>query len=212
MKYNKKYKFNEFWFDGMIPQWDHLFSVLKEKDAFNPVDILEIGSYEGRATVWLCENVLNDTSIKYNYDIIDTFGGSEEGQGMRKTKERLKNNENSIEENFKHNISFFKHINFYIHKGYSQKILPTFGDEEKYDFIYVDASHRSDDTLVDGYFAHKLLKKGGVIIFDDFGWKHPDNDHLVYSPETGISTFFGFYEGLYRILFKGYQVGAQKQP
>lgn len=204
MEYSRRYKFNEKWFDIAIPIWEQVFLHFP-----NIENILEIGCYEGRATVWLCENVLTNPNKKYNYDVIDTFEGSVDESGMEKTKEKLKG-ENFIEDNFKYNISFFPEINFNIHKGVSQILLPTFKSKEKYDFIYIDASHRADDTLVDAYYAHKMLKVGGIIIFDDYGWKDPKNLHPANSPQLGIEVFNTIYDESYQLIFSGYQIGFQK--
>jgi predicted O-methyltransferase YrrM len=205
MKYNNKFKFTETWFDIAIPGWEQVLIPSK----LNIKNVLEVGCFEGRATVWICENILNDTSIEYNYDIVDTFGGSLNESGMGGTKERLED-DNFIENNFLHNISFFNNVNFQIHKGYSQNILPTFPQKEKYDLIYIDASHRADDTFVDAYYAHKMLKVGGIIIFDDYGWKDPTNMHQVNSPQLGIEVFGTMYDEQYDVILKGYQIGLQK--
>ena len=205
MKYNEKYKFTETWFDIAIPGWEQLLPPMKSEIK----NVLEVGCYEGRATVWLCENILNDSSIEYNYDIVDTFGGSLNESGMLGTKERLEE-DNFIENNFNHNISFFPSINFNTFKGFSQEILPKWKCGEKYDLIYIDASHRADDTLVDAYYAHRMLKEGGIIIFDDYGWKDPTNLHPVNSPQLGIDVFYNMYSENYNMVLKGYQVGFQK--
>jgi hypothetical protein len=205
MKYSDKYKFTQTWFDIAIPGWEQLLIPIKH----NIKNVLEIGCFEGRATVWICENLLNDTLFKYEYDIVDTFGGSLNESGMEGTKEKLET-DNFIENNFIHNISFFNNVNFQIHKGYSQTILPTFSQKEKYDFIYIDASHKADDTFVDAYYAHKMLKLGGIIIFDDYGWKDPANLHQLNSPELGIKVFGTMYNEYYNIVLHGYQVGFQK--
>jgi len=204
-KYDSKYKFNEEWFDKFIPLWDQVFTKFSGK--IN--NVLEIGCYEGRATIYLCDNFLNKGT---NYTVVDTFGGSEKEEGMAKTMERLKVNKNIIEENFRHNISYHNDINFTIHKGMSQNILPELylENEEKFDFIYIDASHRADDTFVDAYYAHKMLKKEGILIFDDFGWKDPTQPELIASPEYGIRSFITMYENLYTPVHVGYQVVLKK--
>lgn len=196
------YKFTEKWFDIAIPMWEQLFNQIPA-----PTSILEVGCYEGRATTWLCDNVIKGGSA--NYDVVDTFGGSLDETGMEQTKELLEK-DNFIENNFRHNISFHPNVNFTIHKGYSQSVLPTFQGKE-YDFIYIDASHRADDTFVDGYYALKMLKKGGIIIFDDFGWKDPNNMHPANSPQLGIEVFNSIYDTELSLIFHGYQVGFAKK-
>jgi hypothetical protein len=206
MKFDPKYKFTEEWFDIAIPIWEELFKN-HYKDPIKSV--LEVGCYEGRATVWLSENVLGE---RVDYDVVDTFGGSITESGMVGTANRLEGDKSFIQTNFEHNISFFKdRISFNIHKGYSQHELPKLVEAGKqYDFIYIDASHQSDDTFVDGYFANKMLKKGGLIIFDDFGWKDPKKPHDNCSPEVGVRLFFSLYSNLYQGAFSGYQIGAIK--
>jgi len=203
--YDEKYKFTETWFDPMIPNWISLFDTLKKNGStFN--NVLEIGCFEGRATVFTCDNILDSGS---KYTIVDTFGGSLKEAGMVNAKNLLEANEDSIYINFTHNISFFQDkIDFIIHRGYSQQILPTL--EDKYDFIYIDASHKADDTFIDAYYAHKMLKVGGLVIFDDFEWKDSNRPHVVDSPELGIRQFFTMYDESYQLAYQGYQIGAIK--
>jgi predicted O-methyltransferase YrrM len=40
--------------------------------------------------------------------------------------------------------------------------------DKVYDFIYVDASHICDDVLTDAILSFDLLKKDGLMIFDDY--------------------------------------------
>lgn len=200
-----EYKFTHRWFDDVIPLWEKAF------DAYNKCiyTVLEIGCFEGRATTWLCENILTEAI----YDVVDTFEGSEGESGMQEAIDMLSSGNNFIEDNFKHNISYFEdRIDFHIYKGYSQHILPqlyTLGN--KYDFIYVDASHKADDTFVDSYWAHKMLNSGGLLIFDDYGWKDPKDLSPNNSPELGIRQFMTLYPEHYQMLFHGYQIGLIKK-
>jgi SAM-dependent methyltransferase len=208
--YSDKYKFTETWFDMAIPTWEQLFKEYENKvGKIN--NVLEIGCFEGRATIWLCENVLNKENETYDYDIVDTFGGSEIESGMERAMSFLGKDKNNIENNFRHNISFFDNINFNIHKGISQNVLPTFPLVPKYDFIYIDASHKADDTFVDAYYAHKMLKPNGLLVFDDYGWKDPENIHINNSPQAGIDVFKGLYNTEYQQVLNGHQVGFLKK-
>ena len=192
---NKNYKFTALWFDETAkPNWSIIFN------EFKPTRVLEIGCFEGRATTWLCDNV---ETIK-EYHVIDTFKGSAEpGMDVLDGKNII------LEDVFRHNISHHPNIDFTINEGYSQVVLPTLQLNEYFDFIYIDGSHRSDDTFVDAYFAHKYLRKGGLIIFDDFGWKDPTDLSIVNSPELSIRMFFTMYPN-YTPVMEGYQIGAIK--
>jgi len=205
-EYNKDQKYTEKWFDRMIPIWEKLFT-----QYISPIgikNVLEIGCYEGRATSFVCEKFLQKGT---NYDVVDTFGGTLEESGMSGTADRLEKDD-FIYNNFKHNVSFYPDINFNIYREYSQYALPKLEKKgNKYDFIYIDASHRADDTFIDAYYAHKMLNSKGLLIFDDFGWKDPKQPHPVNSPELGIRLFLTMYENLYDIAYQGYQIGIIKK-
>jgi predicted O-methyltransferase YrrM len=74
--------------------------------------------------------------------------------------------------------------------GETHRILPELIDEgEQFDLVYVDASHIAVDVLADAAFAWKLLRPGGVAIFDDYGLVPPGEDPLEH-PQPAINAFF----------------------
>src|SRR5690349_16046404 len=83
------------WFDQNIPYWELCLSRFKDQ----PVKFLEIGCFEGRATVWLLKNIL--THPESRITALDTFEGSPEFP-------RYNIDNSLIEANFYKNIKKYK--------------------------------------------------------------------------------------------------------
>ena len=193
------------WFSNNIPVWDQVFdhTALKGKDNLT---FLEIGCFEGRATNHMLDNILTGKNCVLH--VVDTFGGSKNESGMNWDDDIY--NFTVLVDKFKANIS--KHEDrVVIHRGFSGDVLKKDFQNDMFDFIYIDGSHTAYDVLQDAILSHSLLKSGGVIIFDDFGWKDPTNLHPTNSPELGITCFYNNYELFYNVLFSGYQIGLIKK-
>ena len=74
---SNQYTFTSDWFLHNQLSWDIHLEEFKNKPNLN---FLEIGSYEGRSTIWLLENVLTDPSSKIT--CIDLFDGTLEENNM----------------------------------------------------------------------------------------------------------------------------------
>ena len=73
--------------------------------------------------------------------------------------------------------------------GTTHKVLPQLVDEGlQFDLIYVDASHTALDVLADVALSWRLLREGGVMIFDDYGAIPPGEDPLQH-PAPAIDAF-----------------------
>ena len=188
------YIFTVDWFSYNIPIWTHYFKELKDKPNLR---FLEIGSFQGRSTIWLLENILTDKTSTIT--CIDTFEGSIEHTL------HFQNDIKNLFDIFSYNISKFKNkVN--IIKDKSQVALKQIN--EQYDFIYIDGDHKASSVIEDAILSFPLLKKGGIMIFDDYQWfemkKYIDN------PKAAIDAFLEIYADKITVLYKNHQVIIEK--
>lgn len=172
-KIDEAYRFSADWFSHNIEGLNRIFDDLK------PQRILEIGSFEGRSTVYFIEKALeNQPSVEIT--CIDSWEGGAEHNGVW--------NMGQVEQAFMHNIELAiqRHPQATVHKqqGYSHaKMIELLanGYEGYFDYIYIDGSHEAPDVLFDALLAHRLVRVGGIISFDDYLWS-PDEagEHRHY--------------------------------
>lgn len=93
-------------------------------------------------------------------------------------------------------------------RGPSQQVLP-FLAEESFDFIYVDGSHMTWDVLQDAAMCWRLVRPGGILVFDDY--EHPlFPDSFDMSAGPAIRVFLSLISGKYELLFEDWQVALRK--
>lgn len=191
-----KGRFKELWFDtadAIIVLWCVTFA--KVFDRADPVRILEIGSWEGRSTLFLLAYFRQG-----HLTAVDTWAGSEyhhyrDLQGL--------------EARFDGNLAPFA-SRLTKRKGASVHVLAELLDEQqKFDVIYVDGSHFADDVLTDAISAWRLLEQGGLLIFDDFLW--PGYPRARANPAWAINVFLKYRKGEYKILNVYSQLILQKK-
>lgn len=191
-----EYEFTQDWFSWNKPTWIGLFTHLTSKKQF-----LEIGCFEGRATCWLAEEILEDGGTITS---IDTFHG-----GFEHSAETMA----GVKERFLKNIGISKNkrpsVDFVVCEGSSVTEMSKMICEGKsYDFVYVDGSHSGPDVLTDAVLAYNLCKVGGLIAFDDYLW---GNFHdLIERPKVAVDCFVNMFAKKIRIIHVGYQLWVQK--
>lgn len=168
-----------------------------------PIDtkrILEIGSYEGRSTIWFFNNYIKPN--KGMIDCIDTFKGSIEHQEQ---------NNNTLQYNFLANIyeAGMNYTNCKLFVGESFNVMISELDAgTKYDFIYIDGSHHSKDVIKDMIIAFEMLLVDGVMIVDDYAWQMYERKSMT--PKIAVDYFIQSYEDEIDVLEIGYQVAIRK--
>jgi predicted O-methyltransferase YrrM len=133
---------------------------------------------------------------------VDTFKGSEEHTDII-----LEN----MYERWKTNVDQVRKKSQYVqpYKGTSYQMLGRLiAEQQEFDFIYVDGSHTAYDVMTDACMAWGLLKKGGVMLFDDYLWA--DMPGLLHRPKLGIDYFTTLFSEQNQLALMGYQLGLRK--
>jgi hypothetical protein len=195
---NNKF-FTQDWFSQNIERFQRHLNKFIDKPNLN---FLEIGSFEGRSTCWILENILTGDDCKIF--CIDSFEG---GYDHDKIKINFKN----VLGAFKNNTLEYKDKIFVYEQNSFKALLSSEINCRKYDFIYIDGSHIAKEVMEDIVLSFNLLKKDGIMIFDDYGWQDSNskNWHLG-KPSDAIDFFLKFYLPFIEVLEVNYQVVIKK--
>jgi SAM-dependent methyltransferase len=182
------YRYTQDWFSQHEARWLTNFGSLAGRPGLR---FLEIGSFEGRSACWITEHLLTgEGSILVCIDPLNGYPDQER--------------------NFDHNVNVSPNVAHKILKlrARSCEVLH-FLPAEGFDFIYVDGSHAALDVIQDAAEAWKLLKPGGILVFDDYGnTELPVVSGLAVRP--AIDAFLSLADGQYDLLFKDWQVAVRK--
>jgi len=130
-----------------------------------PIRYMEIGTFYGGNALFVAGTYgLHPDSEIHCVDPWDDYSDYPEYKGEQLSiyNQYLQNLNNS---------TYKKKI--HTHRGYSNTEIPKFEDESL-DIIYIDGNHEPEFIVEDGVLAFRKLKKGGYMIFDDYGWQGPD--------------------------------------
>jgi len=113
--------------------------------------VLEIGMAWGLSTLHILESLLSNGAGAHAHVVLDPIQTSHfHGAGSRILREA------GVEQ----------FVEF--HQDYSELLLPRFLSEGRlFDFVFIDGSHWFDNVFIDLFYTHRLLKPGGMVVFDD---------------------------------------------
>jgi len=193
-EFSRDHIYTNDWFEAQRPFHD-LF--LRGIDYINhPIKILEIGSHEGRSSVFFSKFLVNKDS---SLTCIDPFLPEDTTSPVNSDTFEL----------YKHNIRLTcKEDQIFLEKDYSINILvKLYTKNERFDYILIDGSHLSKDVIEDAILSFEILKHGGIIFFDDY--LGGDINSLQY-PKIAIDSFVKCFRDKIEILHSGYHYVIKK--
>jgi predicted O-methyltransferase YrrM len=176
----EKFNFTADWFCGNERHFRKYLAHLED----TPCRLLEIGCYEGRATVWLLENIATHPDAAITCIDIAEQASLRQNILAARSPEKVR-----------------------LEIGRSRNLL-RLCPENSFDFVYVDGSHETVDVLEDAVLSFRLLKRGGIMGFDDYKWK--DRAFPSAIPKLAINAFLSIYRRKITVLMKDYQVWIRK--
>lgn len=172
------------WFSRAIPAWRQLV-LPRLPDGRRRW--LELGSHEGRSAEWTLAHALREGDELVCVDLWP---------------------DHAVEARFDANVG--GHVTK--HKGQHFEWLCTAAfAREVYDVVYIDGDHRAQAVIADAVLAWHMLRVGGVLIFDDYLWRHPPSDVGKIYPGPGVDAFLSCFATELILLHKHDQVIVEKR-
>ena len=165
---------------------------------------LEIGSFEGLTSNYICDNILSPTGKLICIDPLE-----DRYLTTDLTEEEIIENKTGWSYFIGQYDRFIKNIESNKDKielmrctsDEAFKLMPL---NLMFDLIYIDGDHRHFSVYKDAINSFSHLNIDGIIIFDDY---HDSNGTTT---KTGIDKFLEEYEPYYTLMSKGYQVIIKK--
>lgn len=188
-----QFQFGHDWISMHFPFWEKL--ILPHTKSIRRV--LEIGCYEGRASVWFLQRIPNIYLVA-----IDNFEGDED----------LKQNKIDFSETKKrweHNVSPWAKRTELMVGNSDKQIQELIARGETFDLILVDGDHSAPSCLTDLVLSWQALRPKGFMIIDDYGWGN--GRPALDTPEPAVEAFLRIFARQIEMIHMDYQVIIRKK-
>jgi predicted O-methyltransferase YrrM len=166
--------FSADWFSRNIDDWKDLFRQVSW-DRRAPKTVVEVGSFEGRSTLWILDHLLQHPRSRIH--CIDLFAPTAHNPDPRQT--------------FVANLGP-RAPKVDIMDGRSFDALARlYTAGVRCDFAYIDGSHYGADVLDDLVMSFKVARVGGLIVCDDYLWsmEASGREDVLNSPKIAVDAF-----------------------
>lgn len=200
----KQFVFTEDWFSA------HDLVEFLPVGTSDEYHVLEIGSFEGKSTVWFLENLLGNKQSSIT--CVDPWTGYSQDYDSFSSykKESTEWNFTSHYDTFVHNVGLTNKWNqVTIRKGLSHLIIPKLITEGiTYDMVFIDGNHTSPFVLTDAIMTWYLLKPGGLMIFDDYLGGHDLESRI--QPGLAVDSFIKVFADYTEVVWDGWRKAIRK--
>jgi tetratricopeptide (TPR) repeat protein len=174
---DKNYFFTQDIFSYRIPLWE---TYLQPRIEHGAIAALEVGSYQGMSTCWLLDKIL--THPHSQLTCLDEAFERKFTENIAKTQVDLKVTCLSGE--------------------VSQSLAAL--QSKSFDLINLQDKRKLSDLVEQNTtLAWKLLKVGGLIVFNDYGWTNPA--YPEQNPQLGIDRFLNSIAGQWELVHQAAQ-------
>jgi len=190
------------WFKGQQWAWERFVEPFFSQHKF--CRALEIGSWEGGSAVWILQNLCGGNNPSNHLVCVDHFDLFETPEG----RDRFKTFQNNIASTgLQDRVRVLTEFSVPALMLLMTEIVnrPNLG----FDLVYIDASHRADDVLLDAEMAWRMANHGSMIVFDDYEWPQAPRG-TIHHPKDGIDAFLRIHDGEYTLINQGYQIMIKK--
>lgn len=183
-------------------------SILSNFIQMQTCEILEIGTFAGTSVIGMLQYLPNAKATT-----IDSWTSYEEkecGTNIN-TLSLQKMEQNNVEKIFHENI---------LKAGFKEKVTALKGDSafvlmdfvklgKRFDFIYVDGSHKAIDCYTDCLLSWELLNVNGIMGIDDYLYKISLTNEFE-NVQKGVDHFLEKIKGQFILLKNGYRLFIKK--
>lgn len=161
--------------------------------------VLEVGCYEGRATMWMLSQLASHETSRIM--CVDSWRGGfnpqHDDKRMREVEARY--DANLAETGQAHRVTKLK-------ADSTAGMANLIGTGQKFDVVYVDACHKPAQATADIVMGWHLTYPGGYLIIDDYASKHENHAGLKQATDTWVKEFG---EAVH-VCHRGYQLIVRK--
>lgn len=206
------YIYTRNWFGPITNLLNHI-----DKGTNEELHILEVGSFEGKSTVWFLDNFINNENSSVTcidpwmnyYQNSDSFNSYDKDT---KTWSGIDYVTGGVKDRFLHNIGLTKkdkQVNIIQELSHIQLPKMMESHSNKFDIIYIDGNHTTPFVLTDALMSWYLLKPNGIMIFDDYEWGLDDN--IRNRPKLAVDSFVDCFKDYLEVLWSSTRYGIRKK-